>query len=132
MRLVLSTKRRLHTQQGFTLIELLVVLVIIAVLIAIAVPSYLGFKDRAADRAAQANLRAALPAAEAYYSERNTYVLMDDAAMRSIDSGLSPTLTVVSTSASTYCIAETVSGRTWSVLGPGTPAPGYYPNATCT
>ena len=62
-------RRRGAAEDGFTLIELLVVLVIIAVLLAIAVPSYLGFKARAADRAAQANLRAAMPAAEAYYTD---------------------------------------------------------------
>ena len=84
------------SEDGFTLIELLVVLVIIAVLIAIAVPSYLGFKGRAADRAAQANLRATLPSAEAYYSDGLTYVGMTPAALRSIDAGLSPSVTVIS------------------------------------
>ena len=60
-------------ESGFTLIELLIVLVIIGILLAIAVPSYLGFKDRASKSAAQANVRSAVPAVEAYYADHGNY-----------------------------------------------------------
>ena len=61
-------------ESGFTLIELLIVLVIIGILLAIAVPSYLGFKDRASKSAAQANVRSAVPAVEAYYADHGNYL----------------------------------------------------------
>ena len=44
---------RRRDEEGFTLIELMVVVLIIAILIAIAIPTFLGARPRAQDRAAQ-------------------------------------------------------------------------------
>jgi prepilin-type N-terminal cleavage/methylation domain-containing protein len=111
-------QHRLSRNDGFTLVELLVVIVVIGVLLAIAIPSYVGFKERASSRAAQADIRAALPTAEAYHSNQPspTYVGMDLAALRVIDPGLSTHLIEPSgLSATDYCIGAAVSGIEWSV-----------------
>ena len=121
-----------NSEQGFTLIELLVVIIIIGILLAIAVPSYLGFRDRAANNAAKANLRAALPAAEAYYSDNGTYVGMTPATLALVDSGVSPSLLVPTAAAGNYCLTDTVSGKTWSVAGPGPSSADFHPSANCT
>jgi len=121
MRLISKAQARLRNEEsGFTLIELLIVLVIIAILLAIAVPSYLGFKDRANQRAAQSNVRAAIPSAEAWYSDNNSYATMTAAKLKLIDSGLSASVTVQGTpTVSRYCLQASVGGKFAHASGPG-------------
>ncbi len=58
---------------GFTLIELMVVLLIMAILLAIAIPTFLGVKGGAQDRAAQSDLNTALTNAKALYGNDQSY-----------------------------------------------------------
>jgi type IV pilus assembly protein PilA len=60
-------------QEGFTLVELMVVVLIIAILLAIAIPTFLGARTRAQDRAAQASLKLALTAERIYFVDNNVY-----------------------------------------------------------
>jgi type IV pilus assembly protein PilA len=60
-------------EDGFTLIELMVVLLIMAILLAIAIPTFLGVKGGAQDRAAQSNLTNALISAKSSYATNGSY-----------------------------------------------------------
>ncbi len=81
-------RQRLQREEGFTLIELLVVIVIIGILLAIAVPSYLGFKDRANEKAAWPTSAPPFPSAEAYYADTDDYTCHDRATARGDDQAL--------------------------------------------
>ena len=126
----LIRKRLTGKEEGFTLIELLVVIVILGILMAIAVPSYMGFRDRASRSAAQANVRAAIPSVEAYYSDHGSYAAdatstpeatFDPTFIRAnIDQGLSSTIKITTKNAGAgYCVSSTVGGWVAFVNGPG-------------
>ena len=115
-----------NVEGGFTLIELLVVIIILGILLAVAVPSYIGFKSKAEKSAAQANVRAAVPAVEAFYADNGTYVNMDAASTAAVpgisyyDPSSTSKIVVDNTqgTTATYCIYSTQGGSTFYKKGP--------------
>ncbi len=65
---------RNRTRKGFTLIELLIVVVIIGILAAIAIPKFANTKEKAYVTAMKSDLKNMVSAAEAWFSDENTYV----------------------------------------------------------
>ena len=68
------TKFTKKKEKGFTLIELMIVIAIIGILAAIAIPQFSAYRTRSYNSAAQADLRNAATAQEAYYVDNQTYV----------------------------------------------------------
>jgi type IV pilus assembly protein PilA len=100
-------------EDGFTLIELMVVVLIIAILLAIAIPTFLGARSKAQDRAAQSNLRNALTAEKTFYVDNQAYTDNTSSSMTNIE----PSLTYAASAApsvvgTVYITLSTSSGGT--------------------
>ena len=67
--------KMMRKNEGFTLIELMIVIAIIGILAAIAIPQFSAYRTRSYNAAAEADLRNAATAQEAYYVDTQTYVL---------------------------------------------------------
>lgn len=77
---------RTNREGGFTLIELMIVIAIIGILAAIAIPQFSSYRKRSYDARAQADLRNAATAQEAYYIAWDKYA-DDDSKLEGEDYG---------------------------------------------
>ncbi len=133
-------------EEGFTLIELMVVVLIIAILIAIAIPTFLGARSRAQDRAAQSDLRNGLTAEKTVFTDAQTYSNdTTTAGMKGVEPSLQwGTKLIVTTGASSVaatgvndivCLSEqSNSGTTFSIvdIAAGPKAGTYFGKGTPT
>ncbi len=137
-------------------LELAVVVLIIAILIAIAIPSFLGARKRAQDRAAQSDLRNGLTAEKTFYTDVQTYadpgVAADLASLKDIEASLTwgtsssttqvgvtrgnvnpPTVATAVTNGVVCLEKQSKSGATFALadVSAGTKAGTYYNRGTC-
>ena len=126
----------------------MVVVLIIGILIAIALPTFLGARARAQNRAAQSSLRNALTAAKVLYTDTDDYSTATVANMALVEPSLTYAATgTASTGAnniSVYNNAGAAGGQVWAgaalsasgtcflIKDTATAGTTYGTNATCT
>lgn len=123
--------RRLQSSTGQGVLEVVLVVAAFSALVAVATPVYLGFQGRKADKDAQANLVAAVPIAQAYRQDHRSYAGMDSLDLYNIDPRVSAGLSVAWVKRGSYCITDTVHGKTWSLRGPFAGDPRFRANGFC-
>ncbi len=114
-------------EAGFTLIEVMVVVMIIGILLAIGVPTFMGARTRAQERAAQSSLRIAQTSAMVVYTDSGDFGDATVNALRATEPGFT---WLSSNSASTddkrISIASNRAGTEWAAAAMSDSGTCYY------
>jgi prepilin-type N-terminal cleavage/methylation domain-containing protein len=116
--------KMMRKNEGFTLIELMIVIAIIGILAAIAIPQFSAYRTRSYNAAAEADLRNAATAQEAYYVDNQTYVASPETALIGSTYGFytSQNVDVSGDAASqqyTMTAYHSSGSKTFTLIGPG-------------
>jgi type IV pilus assembly protein PilA len=114
-----NLKRRIaearKADEGFTLIELAVVILIIGILLLLAIPSFLGVKKKAQDKAAQSALKVLLTDAKALYGDVNNFSGADSVGLATTEPGYTVRDgSTASTGPKIISVAVTAGNSMWS------------------
>jgi len=115
--------KMMRKNEGFTLIELMIVVAIIGILAAIAIPQFSAYRTRSFNSAAEADIRNAATAQEAYYVDNQTYVNTPSSLIGS-NYGFYTTMDVSISGAAgatqyTMTAVHSSGNKTYTLSGPG-------------
>ena len=111
---------RKKNEKGFTLIELLIVVAIVGVLAALAVAQFVSYRTRSYNTMAEADLRNAASAQEAYYAANELYSSnVGNLTGFSLSQGVHLDINGTSSKAYTMAAYHSAGNATYTLIGPG-------------